>query len=238
MGFVGSARSSSEIITQWQLPLEEHRNGHILGYILRYRLHGYNVSPWTNQNITNEAQKNYLISDLITWKDYDVQIAAYNDKGVGVFTDRLKIKTKEGVPEAPPTNVRVKAINSTAVMVWWKPPNPQKINGINQGYKLQAWIGGNFSDGNEYKSMTVPPSLFDPLAEQSAVIGGLRKFTMYNITVLCFTDPGDGERSTPIQIRTSEDGKFNLHDLIFFHSMHTIFISKTGNVYNSLLCFF
>ncbi|CAD1468247.1 unnamed protein product [Heterotrigona itama] len=166
VGFVGSARSSSEIITQWQLPLEEYRNGHILGYVLRYRLYGYNDNPWTIQNITNEAQKNYLITDLITWKDYIVQIAAYNDKGVGVFTEGLKIKTKEGVPEAPPTNVRAKAVNSTAIKVWWKPPNPQKINGINQGYKLQAWIGRNFTEANEYKSMTVPPSLFDPLAEQ------------------------------------------------------------------------
>lgn len=96
LGFVGSARSSSEIITQWQLPAEEHRNGHILGYVLRYKLHGYNETPWMIQNITNEAQKNYLITDLITWKDYIVQIAAYNDKGVGVFTNELKIKTKEG----------------------------------------------------------------------------------------------------------------------------------------------
>jgi len=96
IGFVGSARSSSEIITQWQPPLEEYRNGHILGYILMYKLDGYNDSPWTIQNITNEAQRNYLITDLITWKDYMVQIAAYNDKGVGVFTDGLTIKTKEG----------------------------------------------------------------------------------------------------------------------------------------------
>ncbi|XP_012274978.1 protein sidekick isoform X2 [Orussus abietinus] len=208
LGFVGSARSSSEIITQWQLPTEEHRNGHILGYVLRYRLYGYNDSPWTVQNITNEAQRNYLISDLITWKDYVIQIAAYNDKGVGVYTEGLKIKTKEGVPEAPPTKIRAKALNSTAVKVWWKPPNPQKINGINQGYKLQAWTGGNFTEANEYKSMTVPPSLLDPLAEQSAIITGLKKYTLYNITVLCFTDPGDGERSEHAEIRTSEDGVF------------------------------
>lgn len=45
------------------------------------------------------------------------------------------------VPEAPPTNVKTEAINSTAIQVWWKPPHPQKINGINQGYKLQAFIG-------------------------------------------------------------------------------------------------
>lgn len=115
------------------------------------------------------------------------------------------------VPEAPPINVRAEAINSTAVEVWWKPPNPQKINGINQGYKLQAWIGDNFTEATvEYKSMTVPPSLFDPLAEQSAIMTGLRKYTLYNITVLCFTDPGDGERSSPVEVRTQEDGVFNL----------------------------
>ncbi|XP_014300001.2 protein sidekick isoform X2 [Microplitis demolitor] len=216
VGFVGSARSDSEIITQWQPPLDEHCNGHILGYILRYRLHGYyNQSPWIIQNITNEAQKNYLLSDLITWKDYLVQVAAYNDKGVGVFTDGLIIKTREGVPEAPPTNVRVKAINSTAVQVWWKPPNPQKINGINQGYKIQAWTRGNLTEDNEYKSIKVPPSLFDPLAEQSAIISGLKKYTKYNITVLCFTDPGDGQRSNPIEVRTSEDVPDEVENLQF-----------------------
>lgn len=109
------------------------------------------------------------------------------------------------MPEAPPTKVRVKAINSTAVEVWWKPPNPQKINGINQGYKLQAWIGANFSEENKYKSVTVPPSLLDPLAEQSAIVTNLKKYTRYNITVLCFTHPGDGERSEVVEVQTLED---------------------------------
>jgi hypothetical protein len=59
--------------------------------------------------------------------------------------------------------------------------------------------------------MTVPPSLLDPLAEQNAVMGGLEKFTDYNITVLSFTDPGDGIRSQPVEVRTNEDGKFSLY---------------------------
>ncbi|XP_073831586.1 sidekick cell adhesion molecule isoform X15 [Musca autumnalis] len=208
VGFVGSARSQSEIITQWQPPLEEHRNGQILGYIIRYRLYGYNNVPWMYQNITNEAQRNYLIQELITWKDYIVQIAAYNNMGVGVYTEGAKIKTKEGVPEAPPTNVKVQAINSTAIKVTWTPPNPQQINGINQGYKIQAWRN-QLIDGEEReveeKMMTVPPSLLDPLAEQSAVLSGLDKFQDYNITVLCFTDPGDGVRSFRIPVKTKED---------------------------------
>ncbi|XP_052873091.1 protein sidekick [Anopheles cruzii] len=213
VGFVGSARSSTEIIIQWQPPVEEHRNGQILGYIIRYRLFGYNASPWNYRNITNEAQRNYLIQELITWKDYVIKIAAYNSKGVGAYTEGAKIKTKEGIPEAPPTDVRVLALNSTTVRVWWTPPNPQQINGINQGYKLQAWRnempaspdGLNHLVEVEQKVLTVAPNLLDPLAEQSVLMGGLEKFTDYNITVLCFTDPGDGERSVPVPTRTLED---------------------------------
>ncbi|XP_046802363.1 protein sidekick isoform X9 [Lucilia cuprina] len=208
VGFVGSARSQSEIITQWQPPLEEHRNGQILGYIIRYRLYGYNNVPWMYQNITNEAQRNYLIQELITWKDYVVQIAAYNNMGVGVYNEGAKIKTKEGVPEAPPTNVKVQAINSTAVRVTWTPPNPQQINGINQGYKIQAWryqaIDGEDREIEE-RMITVPPSLLDPLAEQTAILNGLEKYQDYNITVLCFTDPGDGVRSFRVPVKTKED---------------------------------
>ncbi|KAH8332041.1 hypothetical protein KR067_010320, partial [Drosophila pandora] len=208
VGFVGSARSMSEIITQWQPPLEEHRNGQILGYILRYRLFGYNNVPWSYQNITNEAQRNFLIQELITWKDYIVQIAAYNNMGVGVYTEGSKIKTKEGVPEAPPTKVRVQALNSTAARVSWIPPNPQQINGINQGYKIQAWqrrdIDGEWRDF-EKRMMTVPPSLIDPLAEQTAVLDGLEKFAEYNVSVLCFTDPGDGVPSIQVPVKTMDD---------------------------------
>lgn len=208
VGFVGTARSSSEIITQWQPPLEEHRNGQILGYIIRYRLSGYKDIPWTIRNITNEAQRNFLIQELITWKDYIVQIAAYNNMGVGVYTDGVKIKTKEGIPEAPPVKVRAKAINSTSIMVWWKPPNPQQINGINQGYKIQAWqweeIDGTYQN-IEKRKITVPPSLLDPLAEQSAVMGDLDKFQEYNITVLCYTTPGDGLPSETAYVKTHED---------------------------------
>lgn len=205
---MGSARSSSEIITQWQPPLEEHRNGQILGYIIRYRLFGYNESPWNVRNITNEAQRNYLITDLITWKDYIVQIAAYNNKGVGVFTDGAKIKTKEGIPEAPPIIEKVEALNSTAVQVWWIPPDPQKINGINQGYKLQSWKYDPVKERNiDTNMITVHPNLLDPLAKQTAIMGGLQKYTEYNITVLCFTNPGDGEISEFVPVKTSEDGK-------------------------------
>jgi hypothetical protein len=43
-----------------------------------------------------QAQRNFLIKELITWKDYEIQIAAYNNMGIGVFSEGVKIKTREG----------------------------------------------------------------------------------------------------------------------------------------------
>lgn len=65
------------------------------------------------------------------------------------------------------------------------------------------------------RTLNVPPSLLDPLAQQSAVISGLRKFTEYNITVLCFTDPGDGMSSPPVQVTTEQDGKCDIKRIFF-----------------------
>lgn len=38
-------------------------------------------------------------------------------------------------------------------------------------------------------------------------VSGLKKFTDYFTSVLCFTTPGDGPRSTPQLVRTHEDGR-------------------------------
>ena len=55
--------------------------------------------------------------------------------------------------------------------------------------------------------MTVPPSPLDPLARQTSLLQGLRRYTAYNVTVLCFTSPGDGVRSAPVAVATLEDGE-------------------------------
>ena len=129
VGLVGSARSASQIMIQWQPPEEEHRNGMITGYVVRYRLHGYgDNSPWSYRNITNEVkkktyltffshwfilsqflslqnQRNYLIEDLITWKDYEIQMAAFNRIDVGKFSKSITVKTREGSKESSTTAV-------------------------------------------------------------------------------------------------------------------------------------
>lgn len=215
---VGSARSSSEIITQWQPVAEEHRNGQIFGYILRYKLNGYKTIEWTSRNITNEAQRSFLLQDLITWKDYLIQVAAYNNMGVGVFSEGIRIKTKESAPEEPPSDIYATVLNSTAVFIVWRPPSPQQINGINQGYKIQAWqrekVDNTWRDVL-VRTIKVAPNLINPLEEQNCTMSDLKPFTAYNFTVLCFTNPGDGVRSQPILIKTEQDIPGEVSDLQF-----------------------
>lgn len=45
------------------------------------------------------------------------------------------------VPTIAPGNVQAEAVNSTTIRFTWTAPNPQFINGINQGYKVSRCSG-------------------------------------------------------------------------------------------------
>lgn len=86
------------------------------------------------------------------------------------------------------------------LQVIWSPPDPQQINGINQGYKVEAWFNGAVE-----KSIRVGPSTGDPRDDQEEIFGGLAKYRSYNITVLCYTSAGDGPRSEELTVCTKQD---------------------------------
>lgn len=83
------------------------------------------------------------------------------------------------VPEAPPIDVIARPINSTSVQVWWKPPDPQKINGINQGYKLQAWIGNCLLMFNIFNVLIFQTNIFFILRLKTFYFYGTIKMFLY-----------------------------------------------------------
>ncbi|KAK4813575.1 hypothetical protein QYF61_011804 [Mycteria americana] len=192
---VASGRTNQSIMVQWQPPPESEHNGVLHGYILRYRLAGL-PGEYQYKNITS-AEINYcLVKDLIIWTQYEIQVASYNGAGLGVFSRPVTEYTLQG---APPQNVQVEAVNSTTIQFLWNPPPQQFINGINQGYKLLAWP----ADAPETVTMvTIAPDFH---GVHSGCITNLKKYTTYYTSVLCFTTPGDGPRSTPQLLRTLED---------------------------------
>ncbi|XP_012587401.1 PREDICTED: protein sidekick-1 isoform X2 [Condylura cristata] len=195
---VASGRTNQSIMVQWQPPPETEHNGVLRGYILRYRLAGL-PGEHQQRNISSPEVNYCLVAELIIWTQYEIQVAAYNGAGLGVFSRAVTEYTLQGVPTAPPQNVQAEAVNSTTIQFLWKPPPQQFINGINQGYKLLAWP----EDAPEVTTVaTIAPDFH---GVHHGYITNLKKFTAYFTSVLCFTTPGDGPPSTPQLIRTHED---------------------------------
>ncbi|KAI1886586.1 hypothetical protein AGOR_G00197330 [Albula goreensis] len=180
-------------------PPESHQNGLLRGYAVRYCLAGLPVG-YQYKNITNPDVTNLLLEDLIIWTNYEIEVAAYNGAGLGTFSHKVTEWTLQGVPTIAPGNVQAEAVNSTTIRFTWTAPSPQFINGINQGYKLLAWEPGQ---EEEVTVVTVRPNFQDSV--HVGYITGLKKFTEYFTSVLCFTTPGDGPRSPPKGLRTHED---------------------------------
>ncbi|KAM9597745.1 protein sidekick-2 [Trichechus inunguis] len=196
---IASGRTNQSIMIQWQPPPESHQNGLLRGYIIRYCLAGLPVG-YQFKNITDADVNNLLLEDLIIWTNYEIEVAAYNSAGLGVYSSKVTEWTLQGVPTVPPGNVHAEATNSTAIRFTWNAPSPQFINGINQGYKLIAWEP---EQEEEVTMVTARPNFQDSI--HVGFVSGLKKFTEYFTSVLCFTTPGDGPRSTPQLVRTHED---------------------------------
>ncbi|KAG8505148.1 Protein sidekick-2 [Galemys pyrenaicus] len=271
---IASGRTNQSIMIQWQPPPESHQNGLLRGYIIRYCLAGLPVG-YQFKNITDADVNNLLLEDLIIWTNYEIEVAAYNSAGLGVYSSKVTEWTLQGVPTVPPGNVHVEATNSTTIRFTWNAPSPQFINGINQGYKALMVIviaivaglavvlvvvavvmamvmrdGSDISGGSsgagdgdnsggdgdsKFATMVTALIAWEPKQEEEVTmvtarpnfqdsihvgfVSGLKKFTEYFTSVLCFTTPGDGPRSTPQLVRTHEDvpgpvGHLSFNDIL------------------------
>lgn len=76
-------------------------------------------------------------------------------------TFALVFSSPPQVPTIAPGNVQAEAVNSTTIRFTWTAPNPQFINGINQGYKvssshtLQGLIGQTCPAGGDGEKLRV-----------------------------------------------------------------------------------
>lgn len=97
---------------------------------------------------------------------------------------------------------------------------------LNFFFQLQAWIIDEHDVHKLQKTLVVPPNLMGINSEHSAIMVDLEKFTKYEISVLCFTNPGNGPRSIYQSVKTLEDvpnevGSLNFEDILD-RSVHVI----------------
>ncbi|KAI5108594.1 tyrosine-protein kinase Mer, partial [Silurus meridionalis] len=133
------------------------------------RVHSVSVPPFL-----------YEITDLkaMTW--YNMSVSCSNEIGPSLPSSWIQSNTTEGVPSVAPQNVTV-YLNESMLLVRWKAPPPDKINGILQGYDVLVNYGKNV---NKIRSMSTHAAV------------AIKEFNIsYDVEVTACTQAGCGVRS-------------------------------------------
>ncbi|XP_078723352.1 LOW QUALITY PROTEIN: protein sidekick-2-like [Lampetra fluviatilis] len=208
---VTSGRTNETIVLQWLPPLESQWNGPLKGYLIRYKL-ADSGADYQYKNLPNAELGSYVLEELRVWTGYAMAVAAYNGAGLGPYSSPpARDATLEGVPTAPPERVQAEAVNSSAIKITWRPPDPLRTNGIPRAYRLlvrRTSSVANDDDDDEDAGAAadwlVAPDSSDPL--HVAVATGLPAYTEFAVTVRCATSPGEGpENAPPARARTLHD---------------------------------
>uniref|UniRef100_A0A2K5XBZ5 protein-tyrosine-phosphatase n=1 Tax=Mandrillus leucophaeus TaxID=9568 RepID=A0A2K5XBZ5_MANLE len=150
---------------------------------------------------TFDPTTSYVVEDLKPNTEYAFRLAARSPQGLGAFTPVVRQRTLQSKPSAPPQDVKCVSVRSTAILVSWRPPPPETHNGALVGYSVRYRPLG--SEDPEPKEVNgIPPTTTQILLE------ALEKWTQYRITTVAHTEVGPGPESSPVVVRTDEDGKY------------------------------
>lgn len=79
-----------------------------------------------------------LVGSNKFYKQYDVQVKAFNERGYGPPSPIVTIWSAEDIPVGVPSNVRIIRYNATALKVTWIPVTDSRdmIKGVLKGYRV------------------------------------------------------------------------------------------------------
>uniref|UniRef100_A0A8C1KRT3 protein-tyrosine-phosphatase n=1 Tax=Cyprinus carpio TaxID=7962 RepID=A0A8C1KRT3_CYPCA len=189
-------KSETSILLSWIPPAHSGTDA-ITSYELIYRL-----GDQPEQKISFDPSSSYLLKNLKPFSTYIFQLAARSKHGLGAFTSEITVQTPQTQSIPPPQEVTCISPSSTSLLLSWAPPLTDEKGSIT-GYSIlyvavEKDLVQRISD--------IPSNCFRYRIE------GLKKGTLYSVTVAAYTDTGDGARSKPTVIRTkpsftpSEDG--------------------------------
>ena len=186
----------------WKPPLTEHWNGDILGYYVGYKktIHG-DDKPYLFETVEFIKEKGHehqlQISNLEVFTEYAVVVQGFNKIGQGPMSDEVLVHTAEGAPTMPPEDIVMTTLDSQSIKVTWASPPLASANGVIKGYKVI------------YGPSTV---WYDPSTRETKIstdtrteLSGLKKYTNYTVTVLAFTNGGDGVKTQVFTAVTEQD---------------------------------
>ncbi|XP_016136249.1 receptor-type tyrosine-protein phosphatase delta-like [Sinocyclocheilus grahami] len=184
-------KSETSILLSWIPPAHSGTDA-ITGYELIYRL-----GDQPEQKISFDPSSSYLLKNLKPFSTYIFQLAARSKHGLGAFTSEITVQTPQTQSIPPPQEVTCVSPSSTSLLLSWAPPLTDE-NGSITGYSIR-YVAVEREKDLIQRISDIPSTCFRYRIE------GLKKGTLYSVTVAAYTDTGQGPESLPILIRTEED---------------------------------
>ncbi|XP_022829884.1 tyrosine-protein phosphatase Lar isoform X5 [Spodoptera litura] len=178
--------------------LSWRRPAHAGDNIVSYELYWNDTYAKEHHRKRIPITETYTLNGLYPNTLYYIWLAARSQRGEGATTPPIAVRTKQYVP-GEPQDVKVVAINSTSIHVTWKPPQEKEKNGIIRGYHVHVQ-----EVRDEGKGLLNDPMRFNVMDDTTLElnVSGLQPDTRYNVQVAALTRKGDGDRSTPVSVKT------------------------------------
>uniref|UniRef100_A0A8C7XTG8 Sidekick cell adhesion molecule 1a n=1 Tax=Oryzias sinensis TaxID=183150 RepID=A0A8C7XTG8_9TELE len=209
---VASGRTNQSIMVQWQPPPEPELNGVLRGYVLSFSGVASTcfcfliTAPAARLSLPSVLVCKfrlsvYALSNLVNFGFFCVVFDVF---GFRKFTVFVLLGLLNGSISMLPSAFLLffyKAFFPPLSFIWTQ---------------LMVWPEQSPED---MKTVTITPDY--PSLRHTGLVSGLKKFTWYFGSTLCFTTPGDGPRSPPTLLQTHEDTPGPVHQLTFTEILDT-----------------
>lgn len=175
----------------------------ILGYYIGIKPSTNSYEPYLYKSIDSPAE-NYSIEfdDLKGYTKYTISIQAYNSEDFGPESDNVEGITAEGIPDGFPKGFNCEAVSSEELRVWWESPPLDSLHGVLKSYNV-TYAPVNIFDNKQSRE-------YKRVLANETILNGLKKNTLYVMSVSAATLAGDGPQSPVIYCSTETDGKIHM----------------------------
>lgn len=133
-----------------------------------------------------------ILKNLYAYELYNIRVRGVNYDGEkGEFSGTVAVRTQGYLPTGPPIDVIVESIGSTQILIEWKEPKQEYINGVITGYSIKY-----------KKSSAEWRILSTPATRNQVELTRLDKNTLYFIEVAARNNHGVGPYSPTKSIKT------------------------------------
>uniref|UniRef100_A0A8K9WWH5 Immunoglobulin superfamily DCC subclass member 4 n=1 Tax=Oncorhynchus mykiss TaxID=8022 RepID=A0A8K9WWH5_ONCMY len=213
-----TANSSTSIWLRWEKP--RFSNVRIINYTVRCSPAGIRNASLVSY-YTSSAQE-ILLGALKPYTRYELAVQSIGGDVVGPFSSTVEESTLTDIPSTPPAELQLSALDSSSVLVNWRPP--VEPNGIVISYRILYTI-----------NLSQPEHLWNNLSQDgtimSAEVTGLSSGTQYFFKMRASTEVGVGPYSPVKDVRTPPR-KYELD----IHAVTGIIVGVCLGLLSILLC--